>query len=389
MEIREVGDEDIERAVYIGRQAFALGDRGGTSRLTDPNRPPMKILGVWDEQGLQARLCILGFEVHLGPDTIVPMGGIGGVACLPASRGKGYAGLLMRHSLERMRDAGQAISMLFPFHWGFYQKLGWEWIGLHRTYRVPTRILPSHPETDVVRAATPEDRSAIVDCYTTFAGRYRGMLARSEKRWDEYLNDQEEQFAFTYLYEQANRVEGYLVLQGGKSDETKIEEFIALTPRARGALLSLLRRHETQTKQFVWNAPGDDPLYFSLCHKEVETKLEPRTQGRIVDLTEAVRAWKPESTSHGTVVLHVEDASAPWNAGDWRVEFDGGAVSVRRTDREPQVSLDIRALSQAYFGTPTVDEIRAQERLQVHDEAGYAAFRALFAGPPMWTADGF
>ena len=55
----------------------------------------------------------------------------------------------------------------------------------------------------------------------------------------------------------------------------------------------------------------------------------------------------------------------------------------------PQVSLDIQALSQAYFGTPDLDMVRRAGRLTVHDEKGYAVLRAALDGPPTWMNDEF
>ena len=55
---------------------------------------------------MQARVSIIHYAVHLGADVIVPMGGIGGVSCLPASRGKGYVGRLLDASLAKYARAG-------------------------------------------------------------------------------------------------------------------------------------------------------------------------------------------------------------------------------------------------------------------------------------------
>ena len=69
--------------------------------------------------------------------------------------------------------------------------------------------------------------------------------------------------------------------------------------------------------------------------------------------------------------------------------FRSGAVEVKPSTDSPQISLDIQAFSQAYFGTPTLDAIRFADRIHVHDEAGYRAFADLFRGPVMWIKDGF
>jgi predicted acetyltransferase len=388
LEIRPLTEEHKLESLYVGAQAFGHGERG-PSWLDAPNRPDLDGWGLWEEAGLQARMYVLRFQVHLRPEVVVPMGGIAGVACLPASRGKGYAGALMRYSLERMREAGQIVSVLLPFSFDYYRRFGWEWIGVDRRYAVPSRILRPDPETENVRAATPADRPAIQAVYAQFAGRYRGPIARDEKHWNRVLEDSDERFTYTYLYEQEGRPEGYLTCRDGKGEETELREFLTVTARARRALLGLLRRHEMQIQKFVWFAPGDDTLWSQIAHWDIETRSEPKAMGRLVDVPGALQAWKPDADRRGTVIFGVRDECASWNAGTWRAEFEGGRVRVLPSKETPQVSLSIQALSQAYFGTPTVDEIRDADHLTVHDEAGYRAFRALFDGPPMWMNDGF
>ena len=75
----------------------------------------------------------------------------------------------------------------------------------------------------------------------------------------------------------------------------------------------------------------------------------------------------------------------PWNRGVWQIDFEEGRVSVKPSQREPQVTIQIHGLSQAFFGTPALDVVRAHQHLQVDDERGYEALRDLLAGPPMWS----
>jgi predicted acetyltransferase len=388
VEIRPLTEEHKSESLYVGAQAFGQGERG-PSWLDAPNRPDLDGWGLWDAAGLQARLYVNRYQIHLGPEAVVPMGGVAGVACLPASRGKGCAGALMRYALERMREAGQCVSVLCPFSFDYYRRFGWEWIGVDRRYAVPTRLLRPDPETENVRAATSADRPAIRAIYAQFAGRYRGPIARDEKHWNRILDDSDDRFAYTYLYEKDGTLEGYLTYRGGKEEETELRELLTVTARARRALLGLLRRHEMQTQKFVWSGPGNDTLWSQLAHWEVETRSEPKAMGRLVDVPGALQAWRPDRERRGAVTFAVRDACAPWNAGTWRAEFEGGRVCILPSKETPQVSLSIQALSQAYFGTPTVDEIREADHLRADDEAGYRAFRALLDGPPMWMNDGF
>ncbi len=388
MEIRELQEGEREAASYLGSQAFMNGSRD-MSRMDSPDRLPRKTFGVWDDAGLQAMVGVIEYEIYLGAEVTVPMGGVAAVASLPASRGKGYAGACLKYSLERMRDAGQVVSSLFPFSFDYYDRFGWAWVGIQRNYEVKTRALKGAPETEDVRAATEADRPAIAAAYAEYARRYRGAVVRGEKLWNQVLNSTEKEYRYTYVYERAGHVEGYLSYKGGNRESTKLREFVSLTPTARRALLGLLRRHSMQIDKFAWDAPSDDLLWSTFMHWDLTTKMEPTTQARIVDVAGALKAWRPKRCASGKTVVAVRDEAAPWNQATWRVEYRDGEVAAERTEEAHQVSLDIRALSQAYFGIPTLAEIRAADRLTVHDEAGYKALADLLEGPPTWMNNSF
>lgn len=379
-------------ALYLWAHAFEGGGTDTSSWESDIEEMAAgesAPYGVFDANGLQAAVLINAYEAHFGPDVILKMGGIGGVACLPASRGKGYARAGLRHALEQMRDAGQVISTLYPFSFAYYRKFGWEWVGIRRKYIVPTSVLQAGPETEFVRAATPEDRPKIEEIYTQYARNYRGMLARTEKSWTDKLKDSKDKRTYTYLYEQDGKAEGYFSHRDVK-EETHLREFIALTPRAERGLLGLLKRHEMQVKKFTWRAPENDALWLrSPYHNNIEANITPVVQGRVVDIATALQALKPKSAENGAFTFALSDEHADWNAGIWRVEVESGHVAVRPATEAPQISLDIQAFSQAFFGVPNANQLRDSDCLQVHDETGFARFAALLAGPPMFLSDSF
>lgn len=392
MEIREISEDELQEAFLLSAQAFGQGGRDddfAQNRRNDPDRLPSTSYGLWDAQGLQAKVSVIHYRQHFGPSCIFPMGGIGGVVSLPASRGRGYAGIMLRHALEKMRENGEFVSDLFPFSWEFYRRLGWAWVGQRNDYVVPTRILQSDKETEHVRAAVAADRPAIQECYVAWAGRYRGLVERDVKLWNRILNDSPKEYAYTFLYEPEGKVEGYLTFKGWKREETRLREFVALTPRAQRALLGLLRRHEMQVEAFAWSAPGDDSLWHQQYHWDIKTQTQPVTAARVVDVAAALSAWKPQRGASGKVVVRVQDDVAAWNTGTWLADFSEGVTTVQAVDAEPEVSMDIQALSQAYHGTPSLANLRSAGRMEVHAEAGYEALGRLLDGPPMWMNDSF
>jgi predicted acetyltransferase len=386
-EVRLVQKEDIQQLSYLMSQAFQRGSRDGLGNESE--WPETTTWGMWEGDELRSAVTIEHYQVHLGENVIAPMGGIAGVACLPADRGRGYARTLLRRSLETMREQGQYISALYPFSWDYYRKFGWEWVGVKREYTLPTTVLNVSPETDRVRAASTHDYALIKQVYTEFSKRYRGMLARDDRLWNRTLNDEDKKYTFRYLYEGDNGPEGYIIYRHGEGDMTHLREFIALTPHARRGLLGLLHRLDMQIPKIKISAAGDDTLWMEQMHWDFDTKIWPVNMGRVVDIPQAFGAWSPVLSAIGKVCFSVRDEHAPWNDGSWHVMFENGICQVNRSHDEPQVEMDIQALSQLYWGTPTAKELRAAGRLSVHDERGYLALQDLMQGPPMCMFDGF
>src|SRR5579871_3808357 len=134
MEIRKLSEAELEQALAVWSQAFEHGDRmmRDWKEWEEVFTGRMATYGVFDTSGLQATVLVVDYRVHFGADRVIPMAGVCGVACLPAARGKGYASEGVRYALAQMRANGHFLSILEPFHWGFYQNLGWDWVGVQR-----------------------------------------------------------------------------------------------------------------------------------------------------------------------------------------------------------------------------------------------------------------
>ncbi len=388
MELRRITEDDLGQVFGLISQAFMRGGRDD-GWIRDPSTQAMNGYGVFEGATLKAQAAIAPYECHMGGDLVMKMGGIAGVACHPTARGKGYAGMCMRRALEGMRDEGQTISTLFPFSWAYYRRLGWAWVGEKRRYGVPTSAMQSCPETRHVRAAEEADHAAVQELYGRFAAGYRGLIARDEAQWKQMLGHAEKEFTYTYLYPADGTLEGYLTYRGGSRDSTHLRELICRTPAAKRALLGLLRRHDMQVSRFEWEAPADDDLRCHLCHWDLETRTAPVTQGRIVDVPAALRAWGASRGVEASFIVRVADPSAPWNDGTWTVTAASGEASVAPTTTDPGIEIEIGELSQCLYGAPTTGQLRRAGLITVHDEAQCAAMERFFAGPPMWTNDSF
>ena len=358
-DLRLLTPDDDPALARLEAEAF-FGGRRSEPPAPDLDTPRSTVLGIFDGPRLVAAATIHDLHLWWG-ERIVPMGGIGGVACAADARGRGHTGRLLTEALRLMRDAGQYTSGLYPFAYAFYRRFGWEWVGEKREYSVPTVHIPAFPEGRAVLCYDgPEALDTIRPVYDTFARRHRGMATRTgadPNFWERALAHTDNRTTYVQVYHDpaTNAAEGYLTFRypdGGGTGH--VGEFIANTPAAYRGLLSVLHYYGTQVERVRFSAPADSPLPLYVMHHDLETTIHPLFMGRVVDVAAALSALMPNPSLAGTLTLQVSDPTCDWNDGIFAVTLEAGQVSAVPTPNTPGVTLDIQALTQAYWGQPAL-----------------------------------
>nr|CAA9246665.1 hypothetical protein AVDCRST_MAG63-1697 [uncultured Armatimonadetes bacterium] len=385
-----------EDAAHARLMAHAFG-HGRVTNDEPPARTPdhHDAFGLFDAAGLQAAYTLIPFRVHWQPGrSPLPMGGVAGVATWAEARGRGHVGALLRHLLETMRGRGQVVSSLYPFAFAFYRNYGWEWVGERRRVSIPLAQVPRAPEGADVRAVPAEDALPLLKpIYSRYAARYRGMCDAETHRWPQALRHDDNRTTYVYVHQHPGaEPDGYLLWRFGKDGHGQVREFVATTPEAHRGLFSLLHYFGTQcTKADFQKLPADTPLWSHVMHWDVETKAWPVFMARVVDVPAAFAALAPgPDVADGGVTIVVRDEHAPWNDGAWTITGEAGAVRCERANgTSPSVTLDIQALSQAFWGQPSLDALWRAGRLEAGDASSLRWLASLVAGPPVYTLDDF
>ena len=386
MEIKRITGEYLEQYRHIISHSF---ERGMGCALTAEQLAETERFGVFEAGQLHASLRILDFQMFFGEERR-PCGGIAGVACEPAARGRGYAGALLKHALGVMRERGQYLSSLWPFSFAYYQRYGWEWVGPGYQFKVPLELIPPQDEARYVEPLFENVPATLNPVYEKYAARFNGMVVRDAKRWESFEKVWGGRSHSVYVYRRDGEIEGYAkVKYREKEEEAEASEFAALTVRAYRGLLGVFRRYGMTVKNICWSGPLDDPLWSIVCNWDIEGRIQPQAMSRIVDAAAALGALRPDPGIRGSAVVSVRDEAAPWNSGSWRISVDSGAVEVRAESREPGVELDIQALSQAYWGSPSLDWLRNAGRIQVRDDSQLELLRRLLPPRTVLLLDDF
>jgi len=401
LEIREPRGDELDEVAYTVAYAFE-GDRSpevleGTRRLYNVLMP----LAVFQDGRVVASLGLLPLAMAVNGGS-QPFAGVSTVASLPEHRRKGYAGQLLTRALELMRDQGQVLSGLYTPHFALYRRYGWMLAGRALRYSFRPRdmaLVAPAPPGGALRVSHHE-WAALDTIYRQLIARRNGYLHRSEHWWRaavlrSFYERRRGHLDVAVWAREDNVWRGYVVYdiarQPDGTQRLRVRDFAALDGDAYIGLVHYILRHDI-VRQVQWWAPLDDP-FLSLVHDpdRVEVAYEPWIMLRVVDVAGAF-ASRPclAEVSGQRLTLELTDEAAPWNAGVWWLEAEGGRTLAEKCEKAPGLSLDVSVLAALFNGFLSPSEAARGGLIKVHSEAALAAADRIFAVRcPPFTADYF
>jgi predicted acetyltransferase len=365
MELRRYREGDVDALARLAVAAFdsSVSD---WQEVFDPEhnaRLDLEQVHVIEEDGeARASATVLPLESYVEGDPR-PMGGISAVMVHPAYRRRGYAGELMRAVLRDMRERDVALSLLSPFAHAFYRVFGYELVSEAIEYRLKPSDLSTSPEQGHLRDYREGDLPSLMEVYEAEARRHTLSVRRSRRHWEEILAEKDRYVA---VYQRSGEVEGYIIykISGWQEQDPRrtlrVEEFVAATPRAREAILSLLAGFDplVYVHGIKLSTSRGEPLHPYLQSAYVKASIDPDQMLRLVDVETALGylGLAPEEP----LVLDVRDDVIPENHGQYTIGY--GKV-VRGAEAEQSVSLDVRQLAQLYAGYLPARELARHDLL--------------------------
>lgn len=323
--IKQIPVEHFDESMAMMQFAFQMNMPAERLAKLRENYRQEQEYGLFDDGGrLLTRLSILPFEAWIRGRKLA-MGGVAGVASWPDARRQGGVRQLLSHAFGRMREQGQSISMLAPFSFAFYRKFGYEMTIERKQYTLETKQLPPRIETPGSVRIVAKERSAFDSVYAAYAAQFDGTLARDADWWEQRVLSKPG-IAAAY-YDEAGQPQGYMIYEVSERI-MKIHDWAAVTEDARRAFWSYAANHDSMIKQLTITAPMDDPLSFLVPDPRFKQEVEPYFMSRIVDAESFVSQYSFSAAGRDSMVaLAIEDAQAPWNAGEYRLSMaaDGSA----------------------------------------------------------------
>jgi predicted acetyltransferase len=316
------------------------------------------------------------------------------VAVSPTYRRQGVLTRLMTRQLRDSREAGEPVAVLWASEGRIYQRFGYGLASTKLLLEIDIREVRLSPRAPAaagrVRDAAPADaRKDMALVYERVRPNRPGWSTRHEKWWDRVVDDPPSRrrgatARRALLFEGADGVDGYALWRtkaawnsAGPDGEAQLQEIVAATPQAYATLWRFLLSVDLMRTVRYGYAATDEPL--------IHLVNEPRRLGaratdalwmRLVDVPEALVARRYAAPVD--VVIEVDDALLPENAGRWRLRAVGDDVTCTPSADPADLVCDVSDLGAAYLGGVPLAALAAGGRVVERHQGALAAATAAF-----------
>ncbi|MCM2428398.1 GNAT family N-acetyltransferase [Streptomyces sp. RKAG337] len=391
----------LERA--FGGPAESREERALWRELTDCERS----LAAWDGDEIAGTAGAFSFRLSVPGGALVPAAGVTMVSVQPTHRRRGVLTSMMRRQLDDVRAAGEPLAVLTASEPAIYGRFGYGQATDQMRLEIDTnRVRLNLPAgTDRVRLRIVAPTAAREACEAVYAQRVAvrpGMLAR-QPGWDRLPlldpkgNRDGAGELLCVLAEVDGEVRGYARYAvrpiwspaTGPDGTVLLRDVEALDPVAYAALWNFLFGLDLTSSVRIRNRPADDPVLHLVSDvRRSGIGLRDGLFVRTVDVAAALEARTYAAPVD--VVLDVEDAFCPWNAGRWRLAGDAKGATCARTGDSADLALSARELGAAYLGGFSLSALAAAGRIKELRPGALAEASAAFASDVKpWLPHGF
>jgi predicted acetyltransferase len=320
-------------------------------------------LGAYDGETICGAAGSYTFEMTVPGGVAVETAGLTMVAVVATHRRRGVLRSLMRRHLDEARARGQVVAALYASEGSIYGRFGYGLASVHGHIDLPRErtafAYPVEPRGDVRFVSEREAEAIMPAIYERVRRTIPGMLSRSAGWWSaKRIADPEWMRGARAPLQRAvlaidGRDAAYALyrlaatVRAGEHDTPiEIAEVMGDSPAATRAMWRWVLDVDVATRFVATHLPPDHPLVFLLLEpRKARMTLGDALWVRLVDVGAAL-GKRGYAGDGAPLVIEVEDAFCPWNAGRFRLA-EGRAD---RTSDAPDLALDVATLGAAYLG---------------------------------------
>ena len=397
LQIRQVSIEDLEQYDSLLRYAFQVTDEellkvgwedDEIRRAKLPILQAADVLGWYDGSKLVSQISVYPMQMNI-QGTIYDVGYVTGVSTYPEYTGMGLMSKLMQKSLANMREAGQSISLLYPYSIPFYRRKGWDLISDKMTFQLRDVQLPLSLRAPgrVRRVDEEEEEPDLFSLHDRFARATHGCLIRNKLAWDEYWRWDVDDVTTAIYYNANDEPLGYLVYLL-KKDVMRVKEMVCLSQEAWNGLWEFISAHESMIDMVTGNNFSNNSIAYWLEDSDIQESIQPYVMARIVDFEQFIKNYRFMPLERTVSVgFCIEDPLLAWNNREFTIKIAPGELPLLVEGKsEHRVSISIGTLTTLLMSYKSPSYLHRIERLQT-DKATLTLLEALIPKEKAYISD--
>ena len=408
-QLRPITADEWPRFIRAMRTTFGEAHDGPYLDAVPPVAELDRSLALVDGDRVAVTSGIYSLEMSVPGGATVPTAGITWITVSPTHRRRGVLTAIMRRQLDEVRAAGrEPVAALWAAEGAIYGRFGYAPATRRGGWTGEAARLRLRPDVDcgtgTVRLVEPDAfLAAAAPLHDRLRREVPGNMARDDRWWTRWTPDRPEDRAGGPPLQHALHVEadgtvtGYALYRikaswseaGDPEGTLTVREARAATPAAYAALWRFLLGHDLVRTVEAPDASDDEPLQHLLADPRA---WHPRPVDalwvRLVDVGAALSARRYPARID--LVFEVRDRFCDWNDGRWHVWGHPAGAYCDRTDRDPDLVIDIEALSAAYLGGVPLATLQAAGRVTEISPGAVTAASTAFTWPVTpWCPDHF
>ena len=394
IEIRNAAPEEFQAAIDVISTAFL--ERPDTAAVAESLKgvwEPARVWVAYDNGTPCGTFRSWGTRLTVPGGAALPGAAVAAVTVLPTHRRRGILNAMAAREHAALVERGEAVGLLYASEATIYGRYGYAPGTRSEDWTVNPRVTRVHGEpvgTVELVAPTAAARDLIRGVHDTWRLRQAGEILRRDITWDLGLGLVDEVWGERWKgwlivhRDLAGIADGYARYKADPKWENhipqgviQVNELCALTEGAYADLVRFLLTVDLVGSVRLEGRREGEPLPWLLTNIRAANLVDAGDAlwVRLFDVPRALeaRAYEREAS----LVLEVVDDQAP--GGVRRLLLDAGpaGATCRPTDRSPELTLPVAALSAAYLGGTRLRDVVLGTGVDEHRPGALAEADAL------------
>ncbi len=338
----------------------------------------MVIGGFDDSNRLQNMLHLNPYMLRVrGKEMLTPY--IVGVATAPEARGQHLFQPLLETTFEVLRSQQFAFALLMPINAGIYLPYEFAFCYYRHKYDFALADLKVNKEGSSLQAVRlPLPQEILARVYEKVTQSWNGVPVRTAFQWNKLLKVHAMENVQCVVVYQDDVPAGYMLYKLADNTFTVIE-LMADNFAVRNRLLQFAAQHKSEAQNFTWLAESWDKTYLDFADQSKSGSLQPFMMARCLDARLALEQLiVPQDIPESSVVLLLTDNIIGRNNHLLKMKTAPEKIEAVSTLDNEEVTMDMAAFTQMYFGAFTASELAETGKIKVHNAEKLSVLDKLF-----------